>query len=246
MARKRGQLNASEILIKDGEHTFRAFHDVYKGFPRELSGRFTGVLSNNLEIVFLGEVAAQWWLERLLWWEHRKYSFQRWGMNARYFQSLAAIGGREDGQSLLKLQVLTGDLKYRLTPGIWARDHTLGLTANAQHVVIDKYQATMGGLGMFWARSMPRFFDDIFNIVPFMRYPKWVDVEGILYFVPLSPRNQLGVNTAVNFHGKILWTQRFFGEGGFGLKVFQFNDLDEGKAVGLAVAYGTVGLGLNF
>jgi hypothetical protein len=245
LATKRGDLNASEILIKDGDHTFRAFHEVYKGFPREISARSSGVLTNNLQIVVLGELAFQWWLERLAWWDHPKFSFQRWGMNVKAFQSLAKFGGNAEDQ-LIKFQVLTGDIKYRLTPGVWARDHTLGLMLNAQHVVLDKYQATMGGVGMFWARSMPRIFDNIFNIVPFMRYPKWVDMEGIVYLVPLSPRNQLGVNTAVNFHGKILWTQRFFGEGGFGLKLYQFSDLQQGKAVGLAVAYGTVGLGLNF
>jgi hypothetical protein len=246
LARTRGEMNASEIFIKDGEYTFRAFHEIYKGFPRELSTRLTGVLTNNLEIVVLGEVAFQWWWEKLLAWDNKKWSHQRWGMNAKYFQALAAIGGSSEGQSLIKLQVLTGDLKYRLTPGVWGRDHTLGLTANVQHVVIEEYQAQMGGAGVFWARSMPRFFDKIFNFVPFMRYPKWVDMEAILYALPLSARNQLGVNTSVNFHGKIMWSERFFGEAGFGLKLFQFNDLVEQKSVGLAVAYGTIGLGLNF
>lgn len=246
LARTRGEMNASEILVKDGDYTFRAFHEIYKGFPRELSTRLTGVVTNNLELVILGEIAFQWWWEKLLAWDHAKWSHQRWGMNAKYFQALAAVGGKSDGQSLIKLQVATGDLKYRLTPGVWGRDHTLGLSANVQHVVIEEYQAQMGGVGVFWARSMPRIFDRIFNIVPFMRYPKWVDMEAILYPLPLSAKNQLGLNAAVNFHGKIMWSERFFGEAGFGLKMFQFNDLAEQKSVGLAVAYGTVGLGLNF
>ncbi|MGE0764074.1 MAG: hypothetical protein AB7N80_12410 [Bdellovibrionales bacterium] len=246
LARRRGEMNTARLEVKDGEHTFQAFHEIYKGFPREISTRMTGVLTNNLEIVLLGELAFQWWFERLLWWENQKFSHQRWGVNAKYFQSLAAVGGSETGQSLIRLQVGTFDLKYRLTPGIWGRDPTLGLSLNTQYVRIEDYVAQMGGVGAFWARSMPSFVDRIFNIVPFMRYPKWVDVEGILYVVPMSPRNQLGVNTSVNFHGKVMWSQRFFGEAGFGLKLFQFNDLEQRKSVGLAVAYGTIGLGYNF
>ena len=246
LVRKRGEMNASEILIKDGDQTFHAFHDVYKGFPREVSARVTGVVTNNLELVVLGELAGQWWYEKIFGWDDTRWSHQRWGLNAKYFQSLAAIGGAGEGQSLIKLQVATLDLKYRLTPGVWARDHTLGLMLDAQQVVIEDYMAQMGGVGVFWARSMPKIFDRFFNILPFMRYPKWVDMEGMVYFLPLSARNQLGGNASVNFHGKILWTDRFFGEAGFGLKMFQFNDLVESKSIGLAVAYGTVGIGLNF
>lgn len=246
LARERGTMNSSEILIKDGAHTYHAFHELYKGFPRELSGRASGVLTSNLEVVVLGEVAFQWWFERILGWNNRTFSHQRWGLNAKYFEAVTAVGGKSSSQSVIKLEVATADLKYRLTPGIWGRDHTLGLMLNAQHVVIEQFEAQMGGAGLFWARSMPRFFDNVFNILPFMRYPKWVDVEGILYVLPLTPRNQLGLNAAVNFHGKILWSQRFFGEAGFGLKMFQFDDIQRNKVVALGVAYGTIGLGLNF
>lgn len=245
MARNRGEMNAAKIEILDGDHKFEAFHEIYKGFPREVSLRTTGVLTNNLELVVLGEIAAQWWFEKLFGWENRNLSHQRWGVNARYFQSLATLGGGS-GNSVIRLQVATADLKYRLTPGVWGRDHTLGFSMNAQHIRVEHYEAQMAGVGAFWARSMPSFLDRIFNLAPFMRYPKWVDVEGIFYALPLKKSTRLGVNTAVNFHGKVLWSQRFFGEAGFGLKLFQFDDLEKRKAVGLAVAYGTVGIGYNF
>lgn len=246
LAEKRGHLNQAEILIQDGETTFRAFHDIYKGFPRELSARASGVVSSSLEIIVLAEVAFQWWFERLLWWDHPLYSHQRWGVNAKYFQAVTAIGGQEGTQSLIELAVATADLKYRLTPGIWGRDHTLGISLNAQNVRFEGYSSTMAGVGLFWARSMPKVFDVMFNVLPIMRYPKWVDMEGILYLLPLDSRSVLGVNGAVNFHGKVLWTDQFFGEGGFGLKVYQFGDLIRRQEVGLAVLYGTIGVGYNF
>lgn len=247
LAKTRGQMNQSEILVKDGKYTFKAFHEIYKGFPRELSARVTGVVTSDLQLVLLGEAAGQWWFERLFGWDNPTYSLQRWGVNAKFFQSLAAVGGNSEGQSLIKLQVATVDLKYRLTPGIWGRDPALGIMVDAQQVVIEDFNAQMLGLGAFWARSMPRFVDGIFNIIPFMRYPKWVDVEGIIYLLPVdSAKTRLGVNAAMNFHGKVLWSERIFGEAGFGLKMFQFDDFVQEKQVGLAIAYGTLGLGYNF
>jgi hypothetical protein len=54
---------------------------------------------------------------------------------------------------------------------------------------------------------------------------------------------------AFNFHGKVQWTPSFFGEAGFGLKNFAWDDQTvgtRGTAVRVAIAYGTVGLGYTF
>jgi hypothetical protein len=102
------------------------------------------------------------------------------------------------------------------------------------------------GVGVFWARSMPRIFDQLFNIVPIMRYPKWVDAEYIQYFNSLNSDVSLGNNFALNFHGKVLWSQDIFGEAGFGLKQYSVSDKSLNKKAGFTSFYGTVGLGVNF
>jgi hypothetical protein len=107
------------------------------------------------------------------------------------------------------------------------------------------------GGGVFWARSMPKVFDDIFNIVPFMRYPKWVDWEFIFYPLALNSTQASNFMLSMNFHGKVQWTQHFYGEAGFGLKNFSFDDATNPDpqfqfTVPLYVAYGTLGLGFNF
>jgi hypothetical protein len=253
LARERGILNSSEIAVRDGKYTFHAFHEVYKGFPREFSLRTSGVVTSDLNILVLGEAAAHYWFEKIVGWDNTRWSHQRWGVNAKYFQSLVSIGGKKDdnGQKMdFSFRATTLDLKYRLTPGIWARDPTLGVMAQAQMVRIDlaanNTTGAMGGVGAFWARSMPKIFDDLFNIIPFLRYPKWVDVEGVLFFMPLTGRTVLNVSGSVNFHGKILWSQRFFGEAGFGLKAISFGDKETNKVIPVNLAYGTVGLGVNF
>ena len=96
-----------------------------------------------------------------------------------------------------------------------------------------------------------RFFDDIFNVIPFMRYPKWVDLEFILYPITLRDQQSSNFIFTMNFHGKVQWSPTFFGEAGFGLKNFSFEDTrssDPNKQLSLTLgaAYGTIGLGFNF
>src|SRR5690606_18005378 len=111
----------------------------------------------------------------------------RWGLAAKHFDTLAVASPKETG--FIGLSVTNFDLKYRFSPGIWGRDPSVGILLSGQNVKFNfkrsgqDFEATapMVGGGMFWARSMPKIIDDFFNLVPFMRYPKWVDAEAIFY-----------------------------------------------------------------
>lgn len=250
-----GQMNIDDIEVVEQGQKFKASYQIFRGFPAELSGRLTGVLSSELDFIFLGEVAGQYWFEKIAGWENYYLSKLRWGTSVKYFDTLMAK--EPDTKGFVGISVLNVDLKYRFNPGIWARDPTVGLILATQKVTYEfkqsdinfKSEAQMLGAGLFWARSMPAVFDNAFNLIPFLRYPKWVDVEGILYPLTLDSGKTSRFTLAVNFHGKIQWTPSFFGEAGFGLKNFAWDDTtigDNGKTVGLAVGYGTLGLGFNF
>jgi hypothetical protein len=144
------------------------------------------------------------------------------------------------------LTSLTADIKYRFTPGVWTRDASMGMMLGYQDLVFGNFKATMAGAGWFWARSMPRVFDNIFNWVPFMRYPKWVDMEVIYYFSSLKSNITLNSPFSVNFHGQILWSKSIFGEAGFGMKRYAFIDKTLNQKAELNTFYGTLGLGIKF
>lgn len=250
-----GQMNLDDVEVIEQGQKFKASYQIFRGFPAEISARLTGVLSSDLDFIFLGEVAGQYWFEKIAGWDNYYLSKLRWGVSVKYFDTL--IAKEPESKGFVGISVLNVDLKYRLNPGIWARDPTVGLILATQKVSYEfkqsdikfKSEAQMLGAGLFWARSMPAVFDRAFNLIPFLRYPKWVDVEGILYPVSLDPGQTSRFTLAVNFHGKIQWTPSFFGEAGFGLKNFAWDDTtvgDNGKTVGLAVGYGTLGLGFNF
>lgn len=242
-ATERGKINRSYLNVDFNGKTYRSYYEMYKGFPRELSGRFTGVAVSG-DFAILGEVAYNQWFEDLFGWQNYWVSRQRWGVSAKYFQSFNQLKVDTAGAKET-LTVLTVDAKYRATPGLWGREESVGAILSYQSVTF-KVAAPMLGVGAFWARSMPRSIDNLFNYLPFMSYPKWVDMEFLYYVSPLDSNITLNSPMSLNFHGKVLWTDRFFGEAGFGMKRYSFSDKALKQEAELNTFYGTVGLGLNF
>lgn len=243
-ATERGKINRSYLTVELEGKQYKSYLEVYKGYPRELSGRFIAVQSGG-EFVMMGEVAYNQWFEDILGWSNYWLSRQRWGFSGKYFQSINQLKVDNAGATA-PLKVMTLDLKYRTTSGLWGRDESLGALVSYQDVTFDAMKAPMLGVGAFWARSMPRVFDELFNLAPFMRYPKWVDMEFIYYVSSMNADVKLDSSMSLNFHGKVLWTEHLFGEAGFGIKRYGFTDSSLNQKASLNTLYGTVGLGVNF
>lgn len=243
-ATERGEINRSYLNVEFQGQNYRSYFELYKGFPRELSGRFSGVHAAGTFII-MGEVAYNQWFEDIFGWSNYWVSRQRWGISGKYFKSFNELKVDKAGRTA-PLSVLTVDLKYRLVPGLWGRDETVGLLASYQDVTFDELKAPMLGGGVFWARSMPKVFDDLLNTLIFMRYPKWVDVEFIYYGTSMDSDVKLSSPMSLNFHGKVLWSERIFGEAGFGIKRYSFSNAILNQKAELNTFYGTVGLGINF
>lgn len=243
-ADERGKINRSYLTVDVNGKQYKSYLELYKGYPREISGRFIAVQAGG-EFVMLGEVAYNQWFEDLVGWSNYWLSRQRWGFSGKYFQSFTNLKVGAAGATA-PLKVMTLDLKYRLSPGLWGRDESVGALVSYQDVTFDALKAPMLGAGAFWARSMPRVFDDFFNLMPFLRYPKWVDMEFIYYVSSMNSNVKLDSSMSLNFHGKVLWSERWFGEAGFGIKRYGFTDTSLNQKASLNTFYGTVGLGMNF
>lgn len=241
-----GEEQTGGLIVKDQGHEFQTYYTLFRGYSGDFSMRLAGVLSADLQLNLLSEVAYNQWFESLFGWENHIISVQRWGISARHFTPLKAFTPKGSTTTQLSLKLTTIDLKYRLSQGLWERDETWGLILGAEDITINNIHGAFGGAGFFWARSMPEIFDSIMNWFPFMSYPKWVDMEMIYYFAHLTSTVTKGTTPtyAVNFHGKILWTKSFFGEAGFGIKAYDYKT--ETDNVKLQALYGTAGLGLNF
>ncbi len=239
-----GQINRSYLQEVIGNKTYRSYFEIYRSYSHEVSARTTGVYASNT-LVLIGEVAYNYWIDNFFGWENYYLARQRWGLNAKYFKSLNALPVDSAGTKG-NLDSMVFDVKYRLSPGLWTRDETVGLIGSYQNITFGPLKAPMAGFGAFWARSMPLVFDRIFNYFPFMNYPKWVDVEFIYYTAPLAADVTLTSSFSLNFHGQVLWQKNFFGEAGFGLKRYAFSNPSINRKAELNSLYGTVGMGLKF
>ncbi|MGZ3808036.1 MAG: hypothetical protein ACXVCE_08120, partial [Bacteriovorax sp.] len=239
--------HASLGILEDAKST-KGSYEVYRGYSSELSGRFTAAVDKNLQSILLGEVSYNKWFQNIWGFEKDSWSNLRFGLSAKYFNSLNSVSVAEGETGPVKagISLMAVNLKYRFNPGLWGRDETWGLLGGYEFISIGAIQAPILGTGFFWARSMPKVFDDLISYIPYMKYPKFVDMEVTYLPASLDSNITLGSSYIINFHGKILWTQSLFGEAGFGLQSYSLEDKGQELRAGLSSFYLTVGLGLNF
>nr|WP_295900076.1 hypothetical protein [uncultured Bdellovibrio sp.] len=241
-------MNTAFLEVPGEKVTHKSYLDIYRGGAGEASLRLTGVLTSGSDFVMLGEGHVSWWFNDIFGWQNYYLSKQRWGVSARYFTSITKLPASDDTGSSedVDLKVAQADLRYRFNPGLWEKDETVGLILAYESMQVGDLTVPKTGVGLFWARSMPRVLDYWFSKIPFMNYPKWVDMEFIKYVSSTDSDISLGNDYVINFHGKVMWTPRFFGEAGFGSKNYYFEKKSDGSGAKLTTFFGTVGAGINF
>lgn len=241
--------NSSSLTVENGSHFYKTSLEVYRGYSSELSGRVSIAADSQGESLILGEFSYNKWFQSLMGWDSRQWSILRWGVSAKYFKSLTkysnsslSAAGFEEGE----ISFMNLSAKYRFHPGLWGRHETWGAMLDYQDIESTAIKGSLVGGGLFWARSMPRIFDEWLNIAPFFRYPKFVDMELIYYPTSLSSGTEVSNSYTASFHGKIFWTQSVFGEAGFALKSFDLANRDSQIRYSLSLFTLTAGLGINF
>ena len=244
----KNQLNQKKILVTDKRYKDQkwvASYDIFRATSSELSIRGSGIATNEGAFSVLLEGNFSHWFESILGWENRIFSKQRWGVSARRFQSISdiSLGSGFD----VAWAATNVDLKYRLNSGVWGLHETLGIIASYQQNTLGDLSGGSIGAGVFWAKSMPEFFDRLISWLPYMDYPKWVDMDFIIY--PVGIENATTIPQpmwSLNFHGKILWSPSFFGELGFGMKQVDLVSATADLQFKFGAAYMTAGIGLQF
>lgn len=244
---KRERLNIyNENLLpyKFNNQRFIASHLAYRTYPGQASARFSNTLTADSEQLISSEVNIQYWFENVFGWQSYYLSEQRWGIDAQYFKSLNKFSISDIKSNYENTSV---NLKYRLSPGVWNYDETLGILVGYQNFSLLNTRFPMAGFGIFWSRSMPKSIDDLLNYIPLLRKKKWVNVDLTYYNTPLDKdKVAKKQNYKLNFYGKILWTDRFFTEVGFGMRTHDLEIKSSETELLFQTYYGALGFGLDF
>jgi hypothetical protein len=220
------------------------FLEVYRGAPLDLGVQYTISRLNSANVAGQN-INFNYWFDDFLGWTNSPLLRLRLGVYGKYFQTKKSKAAEEI--KLSKLESANIGLKYRFTPGIWGRDESFGLLSEIQKLDYNSASYTMFGPGIFWARTMPKLFDDILNYIPFLNYPKWVNAEYIqLLALPSKLNDRFVGGYNLNFYGKIMWTPFVYGDLGFGVKSYHLLDVKSSKDTLLKLSYLTIGLGVNF
>lgn len=249
-----GQMNRSYIFVEEGSETHRAYRELYRGYPGDVTVRASLIAGSNGNLIYLGEGSFNYWFESLGGWNNSLLSRDRWGVQATYFQSLVPLtfGSRSD-----TLSNTDADLRYRFTPGLWSRDDTWGMEFATSYVSYSLWQTELYGGGIFWNRSFPRALDDLLNLVPLLRKPKFFELQLDYFPVSSAPDvtpNNFGSglgNWHLNFRGKILWTKTFYMDATAGIKQFDLRKNVNSSTVKkldfqLTAFFGSIGMGFEF
>ena len=249
-----GQMNRSYIFVEDGQETHRAYRELYRGYPGDVTLRASLIAGSSGNLIFLGEGSFNYWFESLAGWNNSLLSRDRWGVQATYFQSLLPLtfGSKSD-----TLSNADANLRYRFTPGLWSRDDTWGMEFATSYVSYSVWQTELYGGGIFWNRSFPRALDDLLNLVPLLRKPKFFELQLDYFPVSSAPDvtpNNFGSglgNWHLNFRSKILWTKTFYMDATAGIKQFDLRKNVNSSTVKkldfqLTAFFGSIGAGFEF
>ncbi len=222
----------------------KAYLDVYRGASGEAGLRLTQAVTTESGYALLGEANFAWWFNDIFGAQNRYLSKQRWGFTARYLGSLTDIPTNRGDK--VKLESLEAELRYRLSPGLWWRDESVGFYAAYDSLKIGELSTPMMGAGVFWSRSMPRAIDDWMNKASFFNHPKWVSADFVNYFSSMDSNYSLTQNYGFNMSAKMMSSPGFFWELALGVRRNGFERKTDDASVTLTTINGSLGVGIDF
>lgn len=181
---KKYQQNRARIFLRNSNisgaknKTTVFDYEVYRGFSTYLSGRIGLSLSSKLAASAALDLNFIHWFEDLG--SSASWSRQRWGLSAGYMKTAVSSKPEE------KYETGYLDLYYRFTPGVEGWTESVGLQTSFFQVKYRETEPTwMGGVGVFWNRSLPNWFNYLVGVLDFFKKPKWANFSAVYYAVPL-------------------------------------------------------------
>jgi hypothetical protein len=254
-APKKAEINQNYISLqhKGKDHYFSK--RIFRAHQSSISAAAALSTSTTLDIVPGFNFAAEHWFEEI--WGTSSWSFQRWGISANLYNTDSqGFRPNDDTDERVSVLPINVELMFRLTPGVRPVQSSFGLGLRYLSFQLYRSQGEdiqngFVGIGAFWHTAPQKIIDDIFNIVPFFRYPKWMEVS--LYYYPfiIGP-DQIGFSFSWQARGRLFFSKRWFLDASFNVNAISFERAKiSGQTAGadsftIGTAHGTIGLGAFF
>ena len=253
-AEKAGSINQNYLSLQYKDKDYFFSKRIFRANQTAVSGALALSTSPTLDIVPGYNFTAEHWFETV--WGKQSWAFQRWGIAANIYETVQGFKPKEGFPENISVLPINADLYYRLSQGVRPVQSSFGLGLRYLDFKLfrsqsEDIQTRFLGLGAFWHTAPQKIIDDIFNIVPFFRYPKWMEISFFYYPLLLGPE-QIGLSFSWQARGKLFFSRQWYLDASFNVNSISFkkskiSGVTAGAdSFGIATAHGTIGVGYLF
>lgn len=253
-APKKGEVNKNYLSHQAKGQNFYFSKRVFRAHHSAVSGALALSTSPTLDIVPGYNFWAEHWFEQI--WDKSSWSYQRWGLSANIYETVQGFKPKDNFPEKISVLPVNFDLMYRLKPGVRPVQSSFGLGLRYLQFKLFRsisadIETQLIGIGGFWHTAPQKIIDDIFNIVPFFRYPKWMEISFYYYPLLIGPE-QLGLSFSWQARGRMFISKSWFLDASFNVNAVSFKKPKiSGVTAGadefaIGTAHGTIGIGCFF
>ena len=253
-APKAGEINQNYISLQHEGKDYYFSKRIFRAHQTSVSGALALSTSPTLEIVPGYTFTAEHWFEEI--WGTASWSQQRWGLKAELYETAQGFKPKENFPEKISINPSTVDLLFRFSKGVRPVQSSFGaglrfLNFKLFRSINADIETKYLGVGAFWHTAPQKIVDDIFNIVPFFRYPKWMEIS-MFYYPLLIGDEELGFSFSWQARGKLFFAKQWYLDASFNVNSISFkkskiSGVTQGAdSFGIATAHGTIGIGYLF
>ncbi len=251
---KKGEVNKNYLSHQAKGQNFYFSKRVFRAHHSAVSGALALSTSPTLDIVPGYNFWAEHWFEQI--WDKSSWSYQRWGVSANIYETVQGFKPKDNFPEKISVLPVNFDLMYRFQPGVRPVQSSFGLGLRYLQFKLFRsisadIETQLLGIGGFWHTAPQKIIDDIFNIVPFFRYPKWMEISFYYYPLLIGPE-QLGLSFSWQARGRMFISKSWFLDASFNVNAVSFKKPKiSGVTAGadefaIGTAHGTIGIGCFF
>ncbi len=253
-ANEAGVVNQNYLSLQHKGKDYYFSKRIFRAHQTSISAAAAISTSPTLDFVPGYNVAAEHWFESV--WGKGNYSFQRWGIAANLYETIQGFLPKDNFPEKISVNPITFDVLYRFNAGVRPVQSSFGLGIRYLNFTLfrsksEDINTQLLGIGAFWHTAPQKIVDDIFNIVPFFRYPKWMEIS-FFYYPLLIGTEKVGFSFSWQARGKMFFAKNWFLDASFNVNNIAFTKAKlAGVTLGadtfsIGTAHGTLGVGYNF
>lgn len=255
-APKKGDINKDHLVYgqPNSDSKFYFSRRVFRGHQFSIALDGTIGTSLALEPIFGYMVQAEYWPEKVF--SRHPALFQRWGIGVSRIQTFSPLTitrtFSDDSPSVeeeWQIHYTRIDLMGRFSKGVRPVKSSFGamIRYNIPTFVrpTENTSPHLLGVGLFWHTAPFRIVDEILNVAPFFRYPKWLELSAVYYPVSLSGNFNLGFALSYDARGRIFFAPQWFLSASTSATLISFEKTNDIRA-SVGTLQGTIGIGYQF